>query len=561
MLKKVLATVCVCLFLSPPVFAINWQTGFDSGKLDASQVNVDCTNFSMNLSCADTNVQHALNTLDQLSAGGGGGSVNWSAPANIIYTGWTHSGTNEFLTTSTDNVGVGTFNPLAKFQTHVATNQNLAINSGATGARLESFNDAMLMDAPMEVQGTNISMVTNPGNVLIPNGNVGINAPTPSGKLIVLGGNVGIGVNSPAADTGASRVLDITGTTDVGLVLHSTTSPQGWNFYVAGGAAYQSIGGAASAASNLYLWNAAQSNSSYSMTELMRLQNNGNLGIGSTAPGTKLDVAGKTRTQTFQLTTTPTNNYVLTSDASGNGTWQPASGGTGSNYWNLSAGNVGINTSNNVGIGTTLTTTSALTVMSGNVGIGTWVPSVTLNVLGREIVQSLVDTDGSGGNAPFKVLDKNGTTEMYVRQDGALYTGYISTLDNATAGFAQVSPGSGLPGLALNPTAAVAWTGSGNWYTTPDVTLSRVSSGVLGVGTNAIGSANGALVTGNIGIGTSLTTTSALTVMNGNVGIGTWKPGAALQVNGTSSKYRAQSADGTFWNCQPANTTGVFTCS
>src|SRR6185312_6494110 len=36
----------------------------------------------------------------------------------------------------------------------------------------------------------------------------------------------------------------------------------------------------------------------------------------------------------------------------------------------------------NVGIGTTLTTTSALTVMNGNVGIGTWIPSSTLNVNG-----------------------------------------------------------------------------------------------------------------------------------------------------------------------------------
>ena len=53
----------------------------------------------------------------------------------------------------------------------------------------------------------------------------------------------------------------------------------------------------------------------------------GNVGIGTETPTEKLDVAGKTKTTTFQLTTAPTAGYVLTSDASGNGTWSPASSG------------------------------------------------------------------------------------------------------------------------------------------------------------------------------------------------------------------------------------------
>jgi len=43
--------------------------------------------------------------------------------------------------------------------------------------------------------------------------------------------------------------------------------------------------------------------------------------------GQNLEVVGQTKTTTFQLTTTPTAGHVLTSDASGNGTWQAASGG------------------------------------------------------------------------------------------------------------------------------------------------------------------------------------------------------------------------------------------
>jgi len=42
-----------------------------------------------------------------------------------------------------------------------------------------------------------------------------------------------------------------------------------------------------------------------------------------------INVDKKTITESFQMTTTPQNGYVLTSDADGNGTWQVATGGSG----------------------------------------------------------------------------------------------------------------------------------------------------------------------------------------------------------------------------------------
>ena len=64
----------------------------------------------------------------------------------------------------------------------------------------------------------------------------------------------------------------------------------------------------------------------------------GYVGIGTTNPSEKLDVSGKTKTTNFQMTSGATNSYVLTSDASGNASWQASTGGGSS-----------INPYNNVG--------------------------------------------------------------------------------------------------------------------------------------------------------------------------------------------------------------------
>jgi len=48
----------------------------------------------------------------------------------------------------------------------------------------------------------------------------------------------------------------------------------------------------------------------------------GTVGIGTDAPSETLDVSGKTKTTNFQMTSGATSGYILTSDASGNASWQ-----------------------------------------------------------------------------------------------------------------------------------------------------------------------------------------------------------------------------------------------
>jgi hypothetical protein len=55
----------------------------------------------------------------------------------------------------------------------------------------------------------------------------------------------------------------------------------------------------------------------------------GGVGINTNAPLFPLDVNGTARVTGFRLTTAPVAGNVLTSDASGNGTWQPAAAGGG----------------------------------------------------------------------------------------------------------------------------------------------------------------------------------------------------------------------------------------
>jgi hypothetical protein len=73
----------------------------------------------------------------------------------------------------------------------------------------------------------------------------------------------------------------------------------------------------------------------------------GNVGLGTSTPGAKLDVQGMLRSTQFQLTTSPGVGKVLTSDINGVASWAAPNWQTnGSNMYSLPVGFVGLGTNN-----------------------------------------------------------------------------------------------------------------------------------------------------------------------------------------------------------------------
>lgn len=218
---------------------------------------------------------------------------------------------------------------------------------------------------------------------------IGISTLGPS-NVVNVAGNIGINTTTPSAR------LDVNGSLQVGNSVNSTAISTNVN-------GYASI-----------------------------ISPGNRLGVGTTLPQTALDVQGTVRSSGFILTTSPTNGYILTSDANGSGTWQANGGSSGSNYWNLSPGNVGINTANNVGISSTnpsqkldvngtvrmtgfqlpTNPSSGYVLTSDSVGVGTWSPSSGSTSPGGSTNNIQYNNSGSFGGASGFYSDGAGNVSI-----------------------------------------------------------------------------------------------------------------------------------------------------
>jgi len=98
-----------------------------------------------------------------------------------------------------------------------------------------------------------------------------------------------------------------------------------------------------------------------SQRDVVYVDDRGNVGVNTQSPAAKLDVLGTVRTMSLRMTTGPVAGYVMTSDASGNASWEALPPG-GDSLWSSNRNDIYYDL--------------------GNVGIGTSTPAASLDVAG-----------------------------------------------------------------------------------------------------------------------------------------------------------------------------------
>lgn len=237
---------------------------------------------------------------DVLTSDGSGG-LSFTTPASGAG-GWTDGGANVYTSTTTDNVGIGTTTPSTTLEiVKQSSNAPLMISSTAKG-------------------DGNYFIVSSSGNIGIGTTN------TAFAGLSVMNGNVGIGTINPSNTfvVGANKFIVSAAGTITGITgaSNASLSSSTLSFDVSGGTAIVNNNRSTSN-SNLALKSGTGSGSYVSVfsanVERLRVDGNGNLGIGTLTPNSVLEVQSISSVPYFMLSTAGnTDGDVLIVNSSGN---------------------------------------------------------------------------------------------------------------------------------------------------------------------------------------------------------------------------------------------------
>ena len=375
--------------------------------------------------------------------------------------------------------------------------------------------------------------ITNGANIGYTTGNVGIGTTNPSAKLEVSGGiRVGDGsVAAPALAFGSE-----TGTgfyrADANWIGLSIGGTNYWNFDNVNGFLSPTIGGGfirssnGTAAAPTYTFNgssdagmfraaAGEVGFSTEGVERVRIDSTGNVGIGTTAPLSSLQVGPTNMTLDYGNSILVTGNSIdsngagsarfLLEDRSASSTRVMALAYGGNSFA------IGTLTSNggawnNTGI-LKINASTHETTFSGNVGIGTTAPAAKLQIAAGTSTNAPVKfTSGTLLSSPQSGTIEYDGSEFYIT-DGSAVRRTIATATN-TGTIDGVSVVSSTAGIALWPAAGNSVTVSATTASTNSQTGALVVKGGLGITGNLFSS--GTIITSSNIQGASVTATSGI---------------------------------------------------
>ena len=503
--------------------------------------------------------------------------IDWADANTLPGAGlWLESG-NDIYNSNSGNVGIGVTNPGAKLDvsSDIRTATRYLISTGTTNENMAiGYWDGV--NARIEAGAALPMLITSyQGNIRL-----GISGGT---TMTVQSTNVGIGTTSPGAK------LDVSATSNATIRLSSSSANQQGqaigkiDFYSADtstpGAGVKSsittyVESESSTEGDASSMAFSTSNGAVNNVERVRIDKNGNVGIGTTTPRSALDVTGTTgltwnaatldSSGLVTIGTRGTGGSLFINTPSINTDWSAGLGVDGSYSSNISTVNIkafgpklasGALQGSNLTFSTTYETTLSERMRidrNGNVGIGTTSPGFKLQVGDNGVADgniamkaNLTGAD-AGAKLTFNMNVGGGNADSYIAQIvpisyDSLSSGTHNSLNfkvgtwnnNADAGVSRMTIlSNGKVGIGTtNPLRKLDLIAD---LSTDAVRIKNTNSNGGGL---SVFAANGGGGTNRIlTLGDSSENIKVAVIENGNVGIGTTSPGEKLEVDGGSLK-------------------------